>query len=230
MENVEKELERMLDILIVEDNKEIGTLLCDFLRKENYVVSLAQTGEKALELYETYGAKLIVLDIMLPGVDGFAICSKIREQSNTHILIASARTEKEDKLKGLNLGADDYIEKPYDIDILFAKIKGIFKRKYAVDEIIEGNLKLNRATHSLFVDNRPVAVTDKEFELLSLLIENKNVTLKKEYLFNTIWGSDSESEMQTLTVHIKWLREKVEEDPKKPRRIITEWGVGYRFE
>ena len=230
MENVERELERMLDILIVEDNKEIGTLLCDFLRKENYVVSLAQTGEKALELYETYGAKLIVLDIMLPGVDGFAICSKIREQSNTHILIASARTEKEDKLKGLNLGADDYIEKPYDIDILFAKIKGIFKRKYAVDEIIEGNLKLNRATHSLYVDNRPVAVTEKEFELLSLLIENKNVTLKKEYLFNTIWGSDSESEMQTLTVHIKWLREKVEEDPKKPRRIITEWGVGYRFE
>lgn len=230
MENVEKELERMLDILIVEDNKEIGTLLCDFLRKENYVVSLAQTGEKALELYETYGAKLIVLDIMLPGVDGFAICSKIREQSNTHILIASARTEKEDKLKGLNLGADDYIEKPYDIDILLAKIKGIFKRKYAVDEIIEGNLKLNRATHSLFVDNRPVSVTEKEFEILRLLIENKNVTLKKEYLFNTIWGSDSESEMQTLTVHIKWLREKVEEDPKKPRRIITEWGVGYRFE
>lgn len=230
LENVEKELERMLDILIVEDNKEIGTLLCDFLRKENYVVSLAQTGEKALELYETYGAKLIVLDIMLPGVDGFAICSKIREQSNTHILIASARTEKEDKLKGLNLGADDYIEKPYDIDILLAKIKGIFKRKYAVDEIIEGNLKLNRATHSLFVDNRPVAVTEKEFELLRLLIENKNVTLKKEYLFNTIWGSDSESEMQTLTVHIKWLREKVEEDPKNPRRIITEWGVGYRFE
>ncbi|MDD5948424.1 MAG: response regulator transcription factor [Lachnospiraceae bacterium] len=220
----------MLDILIVEDNKEIGTLLCDFLRKENYVVSLAQTGEKALELYETYGAKLIVLDIMLPGVDGFAICSKIREQSNTHILIASARTEKEDKLKGLNLGADDYIEKPYDIDILLAKIKGIFKRKYAVDEIIEGNLKLNRATHSLFVDNRPVSVTEKEFEILRLLIENKNVTLKKEYLFNTIWGSDSESEMQTLTVHIKWLREKVEEDPKKPRRIITEWGVGYRFE
>lgn len=230
MENVEKELERMLDILIVEDNKEIGTLLCDFLRKENYVVSLAQTGEKALELYETYGAKLIVLDIMLPGVDGFAICSKIREQSNTHILIASARTEKEDKLKGLNLGADDYIEKPYDIDILLAKIKGIFKRKYAVDEIMEGNLKLNRATHSLFVDNRPVSVTEKEFEILRLLIENKNVTLKKEYLFNTIWGSDSESEMQTLTVHIKWLREKVEEDPKKPRRIITEWGVGYRFE
>ena len=109
----------MLDILIVEDNKEIGTLLCDFLRKENYTVSVAETGEKALTLWEKYGAKLIVLDIMLPGMDGFALCSKIRETSNTHILIASAKVEKSDKLKGLNLGADDYIEKPYDIDILF---------------------------------------------------------------------------------------------------------------
>ena len=97
----------MTDILIVEDNKEIATVLADFLRKENYVVSIADTGEKALDIYEKYGAKLIVLDIMLPGIDGFAICSKIRETSNTHILIASAKTEKNDKLKGLNLGADD---------------------------------------------------------------------------------------------------------------------------
>lgn len=220
----------MLDILIVEDNKEIGTLLCDFLRKENYTVSVVETGEKALETYKTYGAKLIVLDIMLPGIDGFAVCSKIRETSNTHILIASAKNHKEDKLKGLNLGADDYIEKPYDIDILLAKIKGIFKRKYAIDEIVEGNLKLNMINNTLSVDDKSVNVTVKEFELLKLLIENKNTTLKKEYLFNTIWGSDSDSEIQTLTVHIKWLRQKVEENPKKPKHIITEWGVGYRFE
>lgn len=220
----------MLDILIVEDNKEIATLLCDFLRKENYVVSVADTGEKAIALYEKYGAKLIVLDLMLPGMDGFAVCSKIRENSNTHILIASAKTEKSDKLKGLNLGADDYIEKPYDIDILLAKIGGIFKRKYAQEEITEGNLKLNTVRHTLCVNGREVDVTVKEFELLKLLIENKHVTLKKEYLFNTIWGSDSDSEIQTLTVHIKWLREKVEEDAKKPKHIITEWGVGYRFE
>lgn len=220
----------MLDILIVEDNKEIATLLCDFLRKENYVVSVADTGEKALALYEKYGAKLIVLDIMLPGMDGFAVCSKIRESSNTHILIASAKTEKDDKLKGLNLGADDYIEKPYDIDILLAKIKGIFKRKYAQEEIVEGKLKLNTVNHTLYVDGKVVDVTEKEFEILKLLIENKNITLKKEYIFNTIWGSDSDSELQTLTVHIKWLREKIEEDSKKPKHIITEWGVGYRFE
>lgn len=220
----------MLDILIVEDNKEIGTLLCDFLRKENYVVSIADTGEKALALYEKYGAKLIVLDIMLPGMDGFAICSKIRETSNTHILIASAKVEKNDKLKGLNLGADDYIEKPYDIDILIAKIKGIFKRKYGQEEIVEGNLRLNTVQQSLFVDGQKKDITEKEFELLKLLIENKNVTMKKEFLFNTVWGSDSDSELQTLTVHIKWLREKIEEEPKKPKHIITEWGVGYRFE
>lgn len=220
----------MLDILIVEDNKEIGTLLCDFLRKENYTVSVADTGEKALALYEKYGAKLIVLDIMLPGMDGFAVCSKIRETSNTHILIASAKVEKNDKLKGLNLGADDYIEKPYDIDILIAKIKGIFKRKYAQEEMVEGNIRLNTVQQSLYVNGQKKDVTEKEFELLRLLMENKNVTMKKEYLFNTVWGSDSDSELQTLTVHIKWLREKIEEEPKKPKHIITEWGVGYRFE
>ena len=220
----------MLDILIVEDNKEIGTLLCDFLRKENYVVSVVENGEKALELYEKYGAKVIVLDIMLPGMDGFAVCSKIRETSNTHILIASAKVEKNDKLKGLNLGADDYIEKPYDVDVLIAKINGIFKRKYGQEEIVEGNIRLNTIKQWLYVDGQKKEVTEKEFELLKLLIENKNVTMKKEYLFNNVWGSDSESEIQTLTVHIKWLREKIEEDPKKPKHIITEWGVGYRFE
>ena len=220
----------MLDILIVEDNKEIGELLQTFLRKENYVVSVAETGEKALELFERYGAKLVILDIMLPGMDGFSVCSKIRESSNAHILVASARTEKDDKLKGLNLGADDYIEKPYDVDILIAKINGIFKRKYAQDIIVEGNLKLNNVNQSLMVGEREVIVTAKEFELLKLMIENKGVTLKKNYLFDTVWGSDSESELQTLTVHIKWLREKIENDPKKPEHIITVWGVGYRFE
>ena len=220
----------MLDILIVEDNKEIGGLLQAFLQKENYAVSVAETGEKALDLFERYGAKLVILDIMLPGMDGFSVCSKIREDSNAHILVASAKTDKEDKLKGLNLGADDYIEKPYDIDILIAKINGIFKRKYAQEIITCGNLKLNTVSQTLQVDDKDVVVTAKEFELLKLLIENKGVTLKKEYLFSTIWGSDSESELQTLTVHIKWLRDKIEKDPKKPDHIITVWGVGYRFD
>ncbi len=220
----------MADIIIVEDNVEIGNLLCDFLRKEKYSVCLATSGEKALELFAKYGAKIFVLDIMLPGIDGLAVTSKIRETSNAYIIIASAKSEKEDKLAGLNLGADDYIEKPYDVDILLAKIKGVFKRKYAIEEIHEESLILNTVNNVLKVNNKPVTVTDKEFELLKLLIENKGTTLKKEYIFNTIWGSDSESEPQTLTVHIKWLREKIEEDPKNPKHIITVWGNGYRYE
>ena len=220
----------MPDIIIVEDNREIGTLLCDFLRKENYTVSFADTGEKALWIFEQYGANLVVLDIGLPGVDGYSVCSKIRETSNAHIMIATARDDKESTLKGLQIGADDYICKPYDIDILIAKINGIFKRKYALDEIVCDNLKLNNVAQTLTVDGTPVNVTEKEFQLLKLLVENKGTTLKKEYLFNRIWGSDSESEQQTLTVHIKWLREKIEQDSKKPKHIITVWGTGYRYE
>lgn len=219
----------MTDILIVEDNKELSALLCDFLRAENYTVSVAETGEKALQLYEKYGARLVVLDIMLPGIDGFSVCSEIRKDSNTPILIVSAKNTKDDKLKGLILGADDYIEKPYDIDILIAKIGGIFKRRYALDEITEGDLKLNKAEKIVYKNNTPVEMTAKEFELLLLLIENKNKTLSKEYIFNQIWGSDSFSEMQTLTVHIKWLRQKIEDDPKNPLHIQTVWGVGYKF-
>lgn len=220
----------MVDILIVEDNKEISSLLKDFLEKENYIVSVAETGEKALSLYEKYGARLVLLDIMLPGIDGFNICSKIRENSNTPIFILSAKIGKEDKLNGIILGADDYIEKPVDIDILLAKIKGIFKRRYDIDKIVEGNLTLNIATQKLTVENKDYELTTKECELLKILIENKNTTLKKEYLFNTIWGSDSDTEYQSLTVHIKWLREKIEEDPKNPKHILTVWGTGYRFE
>lgn len=220
----------MPDIIIVEDNKEIGTLLCDFLRRENYTVSLADTGEKALSIFEQYGAKLLVLDIGLPGLDGFSVCSRIRETSNTHILIASAKTDKESTLKGLQIGADDYISKPFDVDILIAKINGIFKRKYAREEIICNNLKLNTVTRTLTVEGKAVSVTEKEFQLLRLLVENNGITLKKDYLFNSVWGSNSESEPQTLTVHIKWLREKTEKDPKKPEHIITVWGTGYRYE
>lgn len=220
----------MVDILIVEDNKEISSLLKDFLVKENYIVSVAETGEKALSLYEKYGARLILLDIMLPGIDGFNICSKIREGSNTPIIILSAKIGKEDKLNGIILGADDYIEKPVDIDILMAKIKGIFKRRYDIDKIVEGNLILNTVKQQLTVGKEEYELTTKECGLLKILIENKNTTLKKEYLFNTIWGSDSDTEFQSLTVHVKWLREKIEEDPKNPKHIITVWGVGYRFE
>ena len=219
----------MSDILIVEDNRELAELLRDFLRAENYTVSIAENGEKALTLYEKYGARLIVLDILLPGMDGFAVCTRIREMSNTPILIVSARNEKSDQLKGLHLGADDYIEKPYDIDIMLAKIKGIFKRTYSLDEITDGNLRINKADNTVYRNDVLVEMTAKEFELLLLLMENKGRTLNKDYIFNRIWGSESFSEPQTLTVHIKRLRQKIEEDTKNPQKIITVWGVGYKY-
>lgn len=219
----------MTDILIVEDNNELAEVLCDFLRAENYTVSIANNAEKALSLYQTYGAKLIILDILLPGRDGFFICEKIRQESNTPILIVSAKTAKDDKLLGLNLGADDYIEKPYDIDIMLAKISGIFKRKYSLDELADGNIRINKANRLVYKNNVPLEMTAKEFDLLTLLMENKGKTLSKEYLFHTVWGSDSDSEQQTLTVHIKWLRQKIEENPKNPEKIRTAWGVGYRY-
>ncbi len=219
----------MTDILVVEDNKELAGVLCDFLRAENYTVSAAENAEKALLLYEKYGARLVVLDIMLPDKDGLYILEKIRADSNTPVLIVSAKTSKEDKLSGLNLGADDYIEKPYDIDIMLAKIGGIFKRRYSLDELSDGNIRINKINRIVYRNDLQVEMTAKEFDLLVLLIENKGRTLSKEYIFNTIWGSDSDSEQQTLTVHIKWLRRKIEENPKNPRRILTVWGVGYKF-
>lgn len=219
-----------IDILIVEDHKELAELLRDFLLRENYTAAVAQTGEKALSLYEKYGARLIVLDILLSDMDGFWVCRKIREESNVPILIVSAKTDKEDKLCGLDTGADDYIEKPYDIDIMLAKINGIFKRRYAVDEIVDGDLRLNRISRTVYKNGVPLEMTAKEFDLLLLLLENNGRTLSKEYLFGKVWGSDSFSEPQTLTVHIKWLRQKIENDPKKPKKILTVWGVGYKYE
>ena len=220
----------MTDILIVEDNKELLQLLTDFLRADGYTVSTADNGEKALALFEKYGARLVLLDINLPGIDGFAVCEKIRKDGNTPVIMLTARVTKEDKLNGLILGADDYIEKPYDIDILLAKIKGIFKRRFAEDKITEGDLTLNLVTQTVSKGDKIIDMTAKEFELLKMLIENKGQTLTKDRLFNSIWGIDSESETQTLTVHIKWLREKIEADPKNPAHIMTVWGKGYRWE
>lgn len=220
----------MTDILVVEDNPELGGLLIDFLKSEGYSAHQCMDGQSALDHFEKEGAKVVILDIMLPKIDGFAVCKKIRESSNTPIIVVSAKNTKDDKLKGLMLGADDYIEKPYDIDLLLAKIKGIFLRRYQSDTITDGNLQLDKIKRVLYKDNQPVNMTQKEFDLLTLFMENQGKTLDKDMLFNKIWGFDSFSEAQTLTVHIKWLRQKIEKDPKKPTKIVTVWGVGYRYE
>ena len=220
----------MIDILVVEDNIEMATLLCDFLEADGYTVKHCADGENALTAFQSEGARLVILDILLPGLDGFAVCRKIRENANTPIIIVSAKVEKDDKLNGLILGADDYIEKPYDIDILLAKIKGIFTRRYQTDVLSDGFLKIDKTKRIAYKGTDPLDLTQKEFDLLLLLAENSGKTLNKDYLFNQIWGFDSFSEPQTLTVHIKWLRQKIEANPKKPDHIVTVWGVGYRYE
>ena len=219
----------MTDILIVEDDKELASLLSDFLRDEGYTVSSVDSGERAMQLFKQYGARLVVLDINLPDVNGFAVCSKLRENADTPILIISSRTDKEDKLNGFNLGADDYIEKPYDIDILIAKIKGIFKRRYQYDILSADGVTLNLVDKTAVIDGKPIELPAKEFDLLALLIENQGKALKKEYLFVTVWGSDSDSELQTLHVHINRLRQKLGDNPKNAKRLLTVWGVGYKF-
>lgn len=219
----------MTDILIVEDDKELADLLTDFLRAEGYTVSAVDSGDRAVQLFERYGARLVMLDINLPDMNGFAVCSKLREKADTPILIVSVRTDKEDKLNGFDLGADDYIEKPYDIDIMLAKIKGIFKRRYQREILSGDGVTLNLADRTVDIDGVPVDLPTKEFDLLALLMENQGKALKKEYLFNTVWGSDSASELQTLHVHINRLRQKLGDDPKNARRLLTVWGVGYKF-
>ena len=219
----------MTDILVVEDDKELSTLLTDFLRAEGYTVSAVDSGQKALQLFDRYGAKLVVLDINLPDVNGFSVCAKLRENADTPILIVSCRTDKQDKLNGLDLGADDYIEKPYDIDILIAKIKGIFKRRYQRELISADGVTLNLVTRKAVIDGNELDLPAKEFDLLALLVENKDKALRKEYLFSAVWGSDSDSELQTLHVHINRLRQKLGDDPKNARRLLTVWGMGYKF-
>ena len=167
---------------------------------------------------------------MLPGMDGFETGSLIRSKDNTPILMMSAKNDDKSKLLGYEIGADDYIEKPYDIDILLAKIDGIFKRRYGTDMLVVGELRIDKVKRIAYKNDEPLSLRTKEFDLLLLLVENQGKVLEKDKIFDTIWGFDSESEPQTLTVHIRWLREKIEKDAKKPEHILTVWGIGYRFE
>lgn len=222
----------MADILIVEDNAEIAHLLRDFIVKESYTCDVVASGEDALRYLEHHKAGIVLLDILLPGIDGLAVCDIIHKTHNTPIIILSARTEKDVKLSALQLGADDYIEKPYDVDLVLAKIAALHRRHYEdKDEVFEyDGLLIETTKHSVKLDGAALSLTSKEYELLLLLVKNAGKTLRKEFLFNIVWGSSSLSEPSTLTVHIKWLREKIERDPKNPLRIQTVWGVGYRFE
>jgi DNA-binding response OmpR family regulator len=224
----------MIDLLLVEDNLELADLICTFLKKDGFSIINMDSGEKAIEFFQKDVAKIVLLDIMLPGIDGFTVCSSIRKNHNTPIIIISAKVDKEDKINGFTLGADDYIEKPVDIDILSAKVSALMKRNYELKAkrtiINSGVISINKGANEVYLNGKRINMTSKEFELLLLLVENPGKTLRKDYIFNKIWGAESFSEDQTLTVHIKMLRDKIEDNPKKPQRIVTLWGVGYKYE
>lgn len=224
----------MFDILIVEDNNELSNLLNIFLTREGYSTSIASSGEEAIAFLQKEKIKLLLLDIMLPGIDGFAICQSVRQDSDIPIIIMSAKIDKEDKMNGYHLGADDYIEKPVDIDILIARVGALMRRNYSLKSqsslLHSGAITIDKENLKAYFHDQPIQMTTKEFELLLLLVENPGKALSKDFLFNQIWGIDSFSENQTLTVHVKMLRDKVEEDSKNPKRIQTVWGTGYRYE
>ena len=216
-------------ILIIEDEKPIADILKYSFEKEGFQVQCAHTGSEGFSAACSDPPDLILLDWMLPDISGVDVCRMLTERYRIPIIMLTARGNVEDKLYGLESGADDYIEKPYDIDIMLAKIRNIFKHRYSQDEITDGNLCLNKIRRTVYKDGLQIELTAKEFELLQLLMEQKGKALRKEYLFGKVWGMDSFSEPQTLTVHIRLLRQKIEEDPKRPKRIVTVWGIGYQF-
>ncbi|MEG0276143.1 MAG: response regulator transcription factor [Coprobacillus sp.] len=221
----------MANILLVEDNLELALLVQAFLKKEGFLCYHALSAEDAMKWLDVHTPIVIILDIMLPGIDGFAFCQYVRYQSQVPILIISAKSTKTDKLMGFELGADDYIEKPIDPDILCAKVKAITSRlNHKPKRLVSGNIEIDIEAHKVYLNQQELELNVKEYELLLLFIENSGKTLHKDYLFNQIWGMDSMSENQTLTVHIKMLRAKIESDSRQPKRIQTVWGIGYRYE
>lgn len=222
------------DILLVEDNRDLAKLIKSFLERAGYDVILAESGEEAVKILETVTVKIVLLDIMLPDMDGFQVCSMIREKDDVPVMIISAKVGKEDKMNGFRLGADDYVEKPVDMDILCAKVGALlarnYERKYKSKLLHSGEIAIDKEAKTVYCKGGLLNLTVKEYELLLLLAENEGKTLTKEYLFQKIWGDESFSENQTLTVHIKMLRDKIEDNPRRPGRIVTVWGVGYRYE
>lgn len=226
----------MQKILIIEDDMDIAELERDYLEANGFAVEIVGDGalgeKRALEA----DVDLILLDIMLPGMDGFQVCRKVREVRNIPILLVSARQEDVDKIRGLGLGADDYIVKPFSPSELVARVKAHLQRyqqltgkKGAANVLQRGALTIDKDGHRVFLDGKEVPMPNKEFALLLFLAENLGVVFSKETLFERIWGEDSLGDTATVSVHVNRIREKIEPSTAKPTYIETVWGVGYRF-
>lgn len=223
-------------ILIIEDDVAIAEIERDYLELDGFAVEIAADGNAGLERGLSGEHSLILLDLMLPGMDGFAICRALREQIDVPILMVTARQEDIDKIRGLGLGADDYIEKPFSPSVLVARVKAHLARyrrltgsERTSGEIQIGGIRLNEETHRVYVDGREVELTNKEYELLLFFMLNVDVVFNREQLYERIWGWDAMGDSATVAVHINRLRKKIEQDPANPRYIVSVWGAGYRF-
>lgn len=221
-------------ILLVEDEKELAQVTKDYFANRGYLLDIIEDGREAIDYLMLNSVKLLILDIMLPNVDGLSICEAVREKSNIPIIIISAKTGEDARIMGIELGADDYLEKPYSVKELFVRVKSQLRRAYDMqvdlEKIIKGDLLIDVGKRQVYLKNQQVQLAAKEFELLKILVKNSGRAVKKEQLFNLVWGINSDSDYSTLTVHINKLREKIEKNPKRPELIKTVWGVGYRFE
>ncbi|WP_242143915.1 MULTISPECIES: response regulator transcription factor [unclassified Bacillus cereus group] len=226
-------------ILIVDDEKEIRELIAIYLKNEGYEVLQAGDGEEGLEILKKNKVHLIVLDIMMPKIDGIHMCMKVREIAEMPIIMLSAKTQDMDKILGLTTGADDYVTKPFNPLELIARIKSQLRRYMKMNsgismqnenEIEIGDMKINVATHRVIVTNIEVKLTPREFAILELLARNQGIVMSAEQIYKKVWKEEFFESDSTVMVHIRKIREKIEETPRKPRYIKTVWGVGYKIE
>lgn len=223
----------MTDILIVEDNEELGFLVKSFLVREGFTVTWKTTGEDGIAALKEDKYRIMLLDVMLPGFDGYETLRIIRKDLGLPVLMMSARNDDQSKILGLDVGADDYIEKPFSMPVLSSKIKAILRRNYDMHEerkeLSYKDIKVDLEDMTVRKGDKVIPVNGKELDILIYFLKNPEKVIHKEVLFNAVWGSDCISEMSTLTVYIRWLREKIEDDPKAPKYIHTVWRVGYKF-
>lgn len=221
-------------ILIIDDDKDLSLIISDMLENYGYMVSLADTGEAALTLLSQHTYHLILLDINLPDATGFELCQELRQVSTVPIIFASARTSETDRITGFEIGGDDYLPKPYSIQELLARVNALMRRTYDFtpgEQLITfGDICVNLTARTVSKNNQPIALSLREFDLLAYLCQHKNEAIPKEKLLSQVWGAFSMVEPSTLTVHIRWLREKLEKDPAHPLFIKTVFKVGYLLE
>lgn len=225
----------MTKVLVVEDEETLRDTLCYLLEKEGYDVVGASDGKKAIDSFVSENPDLILLDLMLPVINGNDVCRQIRQSSNVPIIMVTAKDTELDKVLGLEIGADDYLTKPYSTRELLARMKAVLRRQVAPEveasEVVSvSDVTLNAERHQVFVNKKPVQMPLKEFELLELLMVNVNRVLTRGQIIDRVWGSNYYGDTKTLDVHIKRLRSKIEDDPARPEKIITVRGVGYKFE